>query len=381
MDIDNLDDMDLHQLMIEKLSGIIRPEDERLLEQLILEDPAVSRQWNELQRTFPDQQALRYDLEESWEKISGHTRRAQHRRWLLRVSVAALLAGILAGGIFLIKPGSKQQIARNKVSASLPEGLHLQLAGGQVIDLSKDSTTDAGNVHLANNPATRTLSYTGNGNEVSMNKLWVPAGLDYTLKLSDGSEIIINAATEIQFPFKFGDSARTIRIKGEAYCKIARDDARPFIVELPDTRQVQVLGTTFNVNTYKLDNQKISLVEGAVAVKSASKKVVLKPGQQCSYGEGANEMAVHTLNTDELSWINGQYIMDNAPISELADIIPRWFNIPVQLDNPGQAASIHFTGIVFRHRPLEELLNILRSTTNCEFYYKEAVLHIGMHTK
>lgn len=380
MDIDNLDDMDLHQLMIEKLSGIIRPEDERLLEQLILEDQEIRRQWDELRRTFPEQPPLQYDLEESWEKISGNTRRAKRRRWLLRTAAAALLVGIMAGGFLLNKPGSRRQMARH-TGAPLPAGLHLQLAGGQVIDLSKDSTTDAGKFHIANNPAARTLSYTGNGNEVSMNKLWVPAGMDYTLKLSDGSEIIINAATEIQFPFQFGDSSRIIRIKGEAYCKIAKDGARPFIVELPDSRQVQVLGTTFNVNTYKQDNQKISLVEGAVAVKSAAKKVVLKPGEQCSYAAGVNEIYVHTLNLDELSWINGQYILDNAPISELADVIPRWFNTPVQLDNPEQSASVHFTGIIFKNKPLAELLNILRSTTNCEFYYKEEILHIGVHTK
>lgn len=373
--------MDLHQLMIEKLSGIIRPDDDRLLEQLILEDQQVRRQWEELQRTFPAQDTLQYDLHESWEKISGKTRRAQRRQWILRISAAAILTGILVGSFFLIRPISKQQIAGSTAGTPPPEGLHLQLAGGQVIDLSRTRTTDAGKVHLANNPADRTLSYTGNDGEASMNRLWVPPGLDYTLKLADGSEIIINSATEISFPFRFGDSARIIRINGEAYCKIARDDSRPFIVELQDGMQVQVLGTTFNVNTYKQDNQKISLVNGAVALKSTSKKIVLKPGQQGSYASGQDEITVHPLNPDELAWINGQYIMDNAPISELAALIPRWFNTPVQMDNPELAASEHFTGIVFKNRPLDEFLDILRSATNCGYYYKEGVLHIKLHIK
>ena len=378
MDIDNLDDMDLHQLMIEKLSGIIRPEDERLLEQLILEDQEVRRQWEELQRTFPAPDTLQYDLLESWEKVSGNARRSQRRRRVLRISAAALLAGILAGGFFFIRPTHKQPVA---VNTTLPGGLQLQLAGGQVIDLSKARATDAGKVRLANNPAARTLSYTDNGAGASMNKLWVPPGLDYTLKLSDGSEIIINSATEIYFPFRFGDSARIIRIKGEVYCKIARDDARPFIVELPDGAQVQVLGTTFNINTYEQGNQKVSLVDGAVALKSTSKKVVLRPGLQGSYAAGQDDMTVHPFDPDELAWINGQYMLDNAPISELATLIPRWFNTPVHLDNPEQAASKHFTGIVFKNRPLNELLDILRSAANCECYYKEGVLHISLHTK
>lgn len=380
MDIDNLDDMDLHQLMIEKLSGIIRPEDERLLEQRILEDQEVRRKWEELQRTFPAPDTLQYDLLESWEKISGNTRRSQRRRRIMQFSAAALLAGILVASFFLIKPVTRPQLAGNTADTPLPGALHLQLAGGEVIDLSRARATDAGSVHLANNPAARTLSYKDNGAGASMNKLWVPPGLDYTLKLSDGSEIIINSATEIRFPFSFHDSARIIRINGEAYCKIARDDSRPFIVELPDGVQVQVLGTTFNVNTYEQNDKKVSLVNGAVAFKSRSRKVVLRPGQQGSYAAVQDEMAVHPFNPDELAWINGQYILDNTPISELAALIPRWFNTPVHLDNPEQAASKHFTGIVFKNRPVNEFLEILHSAANCEYYYKEGVLHIKLHT-
>jgi len=373
--------MDIHQLMIEKLSGIIRPEDERVLEQRILEDEEVRRKWEELQRTFPAPDTLQYDLHESWEKISGSTRRSQWKRKMLRIAAAAVLAGTLAAVFFLMKPASKPPVAANSAVAPLPGNLHLQLAGGQVIDLSRTGAADAGKVHLANNPAARTLSYTDNGAGVSMNRLWVPPGLDYTLKLSDGSEIIINSATEICFPFRFRDSARVIRISGEAYCKIARDDSRPFIVELPDGAQVQVLGTTFNVNTYEQHAQKVSLVNGAVALKSTSKKVVLRPGQQGRYAAGQDEMDVHSFNANELAWINGQYILDNAPISELAALIPRWFNTPVQLDNPELAASKHFTGIVFKNRPLNEFLDILQSAANCGYYYKGGVLHIELHSK
>uniref|UniRef100_UPI0031D91F38 FecR family protein n=1 Tax=Chitinophaga sp. TaxID=1869181 RepID=UPI0031D91F38 len=284
-----------------------------------------------------------------------------------------------ACAFFISTHRSQQALVSDTKGASLPGGVRLELAEGEVIDLSSAKAADAGKVHLANDPAARTLSYTDNGARASMNKLWVPPGLDYTLKLSDGSEIIINSATEVYFPFRFGDSARIIRISGEAYCKIARDDSRPFVVELPDGAGVQVLGTTFNVNTYEQGNNKISLVSGAIAIKNTSAKAVLKPGQQGSYAAGQDNIAVHPFNQDELAWINGQYIMDNAPISELAALIPRWFNTPVQLDNPGLATGLHFTGIVFKNRPLNDLLDILRSTTNCEYYYKEGVLHIKLH--
>ncbi|HEY8958620.1 FecR family protein [Chitinophaga sp.] len=373
--------MDLHQLMIEKLSGIISPEDERLLTQKMLEDKELRRQWEELQRTIPISGTLQYNLDESWEEISGRVQRSKKQRSKRLMFAAALLAGILIGGFVLIKPAHRQLVASKTADAPLSGGLHLQLAGGKVIDLSQAGATNAGDAQLANDTTTKTLSYTDKGADVSMNKLWVPPGLDYTLKLSDGSEIVINSATEIWFPFRFADAARTIRISGEAYCKIARDDARPFIVELPDGARVEVLGTTFNVNTYEPGRQKVSLVNGAVALKSVSKKVVLQPGQQGSYVAGQDEMTVHSFNPDELAWINGQYVLDNAPISELAALLTRWFNTPVQLDNADLAASRHFTGIVFKNRPIGEFLDILCATANCTYYYKERVLHIRLNTK
>ncbi|WP_343674015.1 hypothetical protein, partial [Chitinophaga sp.] len=93
--------MDLHQLMIEKLSGIITAEDDHLLEQLILKDEEVRKQWEDLKRSFPARDNLEYDLVESWEKISGNARLSRRRQWLLRISAAALLAGVIACAFFI----------------------------------------------------------------------------------------------------------------------------------------------------------------------------------------------------------------------------------------------------------------------------------------
>ena len=65
-----------------------------------------------------------------------------------------------------------------------------------------------------------------------------------TIKLPDGSEVVLNAKSVVNFTQKDWDTNRSIQLKGEAFFKVKKGST--FRVQTPKG-QVTVLGTKFNV--------------------------------------------------------------------------------------------------------------------------------------
>ena len=104
------------------------------------------------------------------------------------------------------------------------------------------------------------------------NKLTTPVGGEYSLVLSDGTKVFLNADSELKYPVEFSDGKRIVDLKGEAYFEVHKDSLRSFIVRM-NGAEVTVLGTSFNVNTYGDDGQiYTTLVNGSVRVSSMKNK-------------------------------------------------------------------------------------------------------------
>lgn len=79
-------------------------------------------------------------------------------------------------------------------------------------------------------------------------KITVPRGAGiYHVRLHDGSVIWLNSDSRLEYPEKFAREERRVRIVGEAFFKVIRDTARPFVVETAG-QAVTVLGTESNVS-------------------------------------------------------------------------------------------------------------------------------------
>lgn len=138
------------------------------------------------------------------------------------------------------------------------------------------------------------------------NQLVVPKGKHSTLLLSDGTKLWINAGSHVIFPVVFEKDKREIYVDGEVFLDVARNESCPFVVKT-DRIHVEVLGTSFNVNSYgnkKEDN--IVLVTGSVYVKTESgKKAELSPNQRFSC-TSAGTADIQTVDVyDYISWKDG----------------------------------------------------------------------------
>ncbi|HEY1167091.1 MAG TPA: FecR domain-containing protein, partial [Chitinophaga sp.] len=303
-------------------------------------------------------------------------------RYVRRLAaIAAVLTGVLLGGYLLfVQPGSNHSTPSTDPRWAQQPSVQLQLAGGQIIDLSNtEGKLKTGDVTLQHN--SKTLSYGENATETTMlsslNTLRVPVGLDYKVLLSDGTEIWLNSATELRFPFSFSNAAREISLQGEAYLKVAEDPKRPFIVHTLKGSSIQVLGTSFNVNTYDSLLLRVALVEGAIKLNTASKQTLLQRGQEALYQPAKESIEIKPFDKENvLSWREGILYFDNATLEEICSVFPRWFGQDIRMDNAAVGQK-RFSGILDRKKPAIEFIHALQTTAALEYYIDQnKVIHI-----
>ncbi|MGN7720182.1 FecR family protein [Chitinophaga sp. 22620] len=320
----------------------------------------AKRPWRDLAAEFRDQQ-----------QVAGKVAHMRHykKSWV----AAAVLVGILAGAGILWNTINKT--SKDALTTKAKPGIELKLAGGKIIDLSKQQGgIDAGTVRLNN--SNKTLSYATGSDQAAagVNTLTVPIGMDYKLHLADGSEVWLNSATELEFPLSFAGQTREITIRGEAYLKVTKDAARPFIVHLPHST-VEVLGTEFNVNTYDSGVVKVALVEGAVNLRATTRESKLTPGKQAIYHAGGPILQEIFDARQVLSWRKGLFYFNNASLEEISKVVPRWYGVQVMIDDPA-ILSRRFSGVINRNRPIAIFLEDLKVISHIDARIDQAgILH------
>ena len=379
----------IEQLMLEKLSGDIMPEDDHLLLQLMEKYPAVASRFHGLEQQLHHPDARQYldNLDEAqlWE-ARGHLFkqtpvRTIRRRWLYRAAAVMLilLSGSISGYLFYLDR-SAMPVAKNSQPAVEPR-IVLQLASGETIDVSdttQASLLQVGAAQMRLSPQGMQYEARASDTGTAMNRLQVPAGRDYKLTLSDSTEVWLNAMSEIRFPMAFNSRSREVFVSGEAYFTVKKESNRPFIVHTGQV-SVNVLGTTFNVNTYTNTHPKISLASGKVSLQNTASQetVQLTPGYEATLnipsGKGFQIGEFNPRNT--LSWMEGKYYFKNSSLKEIAAVIKRLFDTNVVFNTPG-VENVSITGVLVKKDGLMEFMDNLSKTTDVRYQLTDGVLHI-----
>lgn len=355
------DEDKIDYLLAGKIAGSLNSEELIEIDTLIAEDSTIRERWERFVNDLP---ATNISYPENWADIQFEKPKTNILLFK-KLAAAAVLTGICITAWLSFQ---------TKTPTIAPNTIQLTLANGKVIDLSQEKgELAAGDAQLNNTQ--HTLTYKVNGKEKpGYNNLTVPVGKDYKITLNDGTEVWLNSASHLSFPFAFNGNTREISINGEAYLKIAPDAKKPFIVHLPHSK-VQVLGTAFNVNSYDSGVTKVALVEGAVNVISNASTVAVKPGMEASLRN--NDISMEAFDkTRVLGWTKGIYYFYGADLNEISKVLPRWFGINVVIDNPA-IMNKRFAGGVDRNQPIDVFIDNLKMVTdiNCSFDQANNTLH------
>lgn len=177
------------------------------------------------------------------------------------------------------------------------------------------------------------------------------------IKMDDGSVIFLNGNSSITYENNFTEE-RTVKLQGEAFFKVARDTAHPFTIKSKDL-ETRVLGTSFNIKSYKDQVPMVSVNTGKVEViplKNPEYKVILTKDQQASFKENRKPKISKGDSRDFNAWTRKMIILKNTSLEHTAKIIENWYDVNIQFADDS-LKQLKITG-KFND---EKLSNVLKS--------------------
>lgn len=300
---------------------------------------------------------------------------------LLRWAAAAVVLLALGSVIYLYSGGkSLFQKQRSYASDAAPGSNKaiLVLANGQKISLSDINNGDV--AKEAGLSITKTadgqLVYnivddksSGATKEDTFNTIETPKGGVWQIKLPDGSSVWLNAASSLTYPISFSKGKkRMVELKGEAYFEVSKDKDHPFVVKTAK-QEVEVLGTSFNINSYADESDvKTTLLEGSVRVMpylAGQQPDVLKPGEQATLNEKG--MNIKEVDAEEsIDWKNGYFMFNNERQENIMRKIARWYNVQIEYAD-ASAKDVMYYGSISRFENVSKVLRKFEQTGEVRF--------------
>ena len=175
------------------------------------------------------------------------------------------------------------------------------------------------------------------------------AGERRTATLADGSVVRLSPETTLRVHFTRSER-RIMLSRGEALFLVAKDPAKPFLVETDRTR-VRAVGTAFDVE-HRYDSVIVTVEEGRVAVTEAptepfltlaqnraTAEVSLDADQQIIVPAGGSTGQVRKVDSHrELAWADGHLVFDHDPVAAVVRQFNRFNRVQIQVLDPQLAA-------------------------------------------
>lgn len=268
-------------------------------------------------------------------------------------------AGLTEAAMAAIKPGY------SKAVLTLADGTEIMLDRAHEGSLALQDnavimkTAEGRIIYDLSNQIAKNKTSTG------YNTITTPRGGQYEVILPDKTHVWLNALTSLKYPTSFDGDTRTVELDGEAYFEVSKNKQKVFTVTSA-TQTVEVLGTRFNVNTYRDEpGTKTTLLEGSVNVTSGTLQKTITPGQQAELKD--HKLQVTDANTDEvIAWKNGDFIFKNDDFKTNMRKLERWYNVEVFYDESAPQ-NLELGGWVSRSKNISAVLKLMELTGKVHF--------------
>ena len=255
------------------------------------------------------EEEIRYKLEEFKANMISRERKMQNKYWFLKIAAAILLLLSIGGG-----------------------GFYLGTRLGQ--------------------PKSREA--------VVMNQVVMGKGNRGAVTLPDGTVAWLNSGSKLIYPDTFDPRYRQVKLEGEGYFEVVRNEKAPFYVETA-YMTVNVLGTVFDVQSYsQKEIAETVLLSGKVevSINGTNEKIMLLPNQKFSYDKQAGDYSLEEVDASEYAiWTNEQLCFDSETLSTVLRKMERWYGIHITA-----ASTLPFNQrltLTIRYESKEEILKML----------------------
>ncbi len=163
-------------------------------------------------------------------------------------------------------------------------------------------------------------------------------------RLSDGTVVELNRSSSLVFNKDFEGETRQVALKGEAFFDVARNEAKPFIIET-EAVVVKVLGTSFNVRANPGDDfveVYVASGKGRDDIKQTGEYKELTKGQylrfekkQSKLAEGKDDIGIPS------AWHTGQLSFKEQTIPTVLAGLERLFGVSIDLETEQNPNCTH----------------------------------------
>lgn len=158
------------------------------------------------------------------------------------------------------------------------------------------------------------------------------------ITLPDGTHVVLQANSRLDYPEKFIGKAREVVLSGEAYFDVAEDVRKPFIIYTGRVRTT-VLGTAFNIRASPDDkNITVSVTKGRVKVEDDRRLLaVLTPNQRVTYQPVTAVLAKDTVNAISLvtDWTKHEMVFEGQTFEDVAALLSRRYGVDIRFKTDG----------------------------------------------
>lgn len=379
----------IYKIILTVLAGEETQEEHEQLSAWLNESEENRREYSQIERLYQlssssssKKVSSYYDVEQAWKFVKGQTidkrKSFIFRKW---ISYAAMLTLLLTAGMFYLYKQQLHSLSSQVNLEQLKEPI-LLLDNGETISLDKD-TFSIENEHIIIHKKAKVLSYVPQEKEEQniktdrKNRLVIPKGKTYELKLSDGTHVWLNSESELIYPTNFTGNTREVILRGEAFFDVAKDASKPFIVA-NNQMKIKVLGTSFNVSGYVSERlQNVTLVNGSVQVQIDNDSAFrISPSEQFSYDKEKQTTSIQVVNTDlYTAWTEGKYIFKDTRLEDILSKLQRWYDFEI-IYLQEELKNRRFSIVINREDNLKDVLEVISFTSNVKLVQENNIIKV-----
>jgi transmembrane sensor len=235
----------------------------------------------------------------------------------------------------------------------------------------------------------------GSAIAATYSEIKAPLGARSEVKLSDGTQVILNAGSTLKYSSDYNSNNRDIVLEGEAYFKVARNIDLPLIVNAGNIN-IRATGTEFNVKAYSDEGiVETTLIEGKVVISQKgnideNKMFELKPNQKAIYVKEADRLTLEKIKEIEplavkpakvvsekllvspkvdvaqvIAWTQNKLIIKGENLENLCVKLQRKYNVTFIFEND-DIKKYRFSGVLL-DETLEQVLKSIKLTAPIDY--------------
>jgi len=168
--------------------------------------------------------------------------------------------------------------------------------------------------------------------------------------LPDGSEVWLNVDSRLEYSTAYSTDNRLLKLKGEAFFKVAKGKKFPFIVNASNFK-VNAVGTEFNISAYADDPRaSVFMQEGIVDLRYSpegkkEQKFRIKAGDNATINSTRKAINIdHAATAISTKWIDGELSFRDEPIGQVFRKTERWYDVKIKYklsEFSGETLTVH----------------------------------------